>query len=122
MQVAVNRGITQRTVGIGFSNRTGSVGVMNLAGLLFDAGGVFYRNASGALSLAYVASGNLLAYCEQHMNAWDCLAGQLLVVEAGGRIEKQSAAHMLIDGGRVVVGCVEVFDELIAMANKAYVE
>ena len=47
---------------------------------------MFFRNASGALMLAYVASGRLLGYAEEHMNAWDCLAGMLLVEEAGGRI------------------------------------
>ena len=57
-----------------------------LIDLILDEGGVFYRNASGALMLAYVASGRLLAYAEEHMNAWDCLAGMLLVEEAGGRI------------------------------------
>ena len=37
-------------------------------------GGVFYRNASGALMLAYVAAGRLIGYTEPHMNPWDCVA------------------------------------------------
>ena len=37
------------------------------------------RGASGALGLAYVADGRSDAYAEVHMNAWDCLAGLLLV-------------------------------------------
>ena len=44
------------------------------------------RGASGALGLAYVADGRSDAYAELHMNAWDCLAGLLLVKEAGGRV------------------------------------
>ncbi|CAN0558171.1 unnamed protein product [Laminaria digitata] len=81
---------------------------------------MFHRNASGALSLAYVAAGRLLGYLEEHMNAWDCLAGQLLIAEAGGRIEEQDADAMIADGGRVVVGTPDVFDALQAMANEAW--
>ena len=64
------------------------------------SGAMFHRNASGALSLAYVAAGRLLGYLEEHMNAWDCLAGQLLVREAGGRVEDQDADEMIASGGR----------------------
>ena len=44
------------------------------------------RCSSGALGLAYVADGRSDGYAELHMNAWDCLAGLLLVEEAGGRV------------------------------------
>ena len=81
---------------------------------------MFYRNASGALSLAYVASGRLLGYSEEHMNAWDCLAGQLIVAEAGGVVETQDADAMIADGGRVVVGTPAVFDRLLAISKEAF--
>ena len=45
---------------------------------------MYQRNGSGALMLAYVGAGRLLGYLEAHINAWDCLAGILLVEEAGG--------------------------------------
>ena len=54
------------------------------------------------------------------MNAWDCLAGQLLIKEAGGRIEEQSALQMLETGGRVIAGSPQIFDELLEMSNAAY--
>ena len=87
---------------------------------LIKEGAMFYRNASGALSIAYVASGRLLGYLEEHMNAWDCLAGQLLVEEAGGCVEMQDASEMIRIGGRVVVGAPGVFDALLAIANDAW--
>ena len=34
--------------------------------------------------LADVAAGRVEAYCELHINAWDCAAGIVLVREAGG--------------------------------------
>ncbi len=114
------RDIRTGSVGVGFSGRTSAGGIKRLIPEIIEAGGIFYRNASGALSLAYVASGKLLGYVEEHMNAWDCLAGQLLVAEAGGVIEDQDAARMIAKGGRVLVGTPEVFDELMAIAERAY--
>jgi len=114
------RDIGRGSVGVGFSGRTSADGIKRLVPAIVDAGGIFYRNASGALSLAYVASGKLLGYVEEHMNAWDCLAGQLLVAEAGGVVETQDAAEMVLRGGRVIVGTPEVFDHLLAIAERAY--
>jgi myo-inositol-1(or 4)-monophosphatase len=114
------RDIRTGSVGVGFSGRTRASGVKYLVDEIIDAGGVFYRNASGALSLAYVASGKLLGYVEEHMNAWDCLAGQLLVAEAGGVVETQDAAAMISDGGRVITGAPEVFGALLKIAERAY--
>ena len=73
---------------------------------------MFYRNASGALSLAYVAAGRLIGYSEDHMNPWDYLAGQLMVKEAGGRIEEQEIAEVLVSGGRVVAAAPGVFGDI----------
>ena len=81
---------------------------------------MFHRNASGALSLAYVAAGRLLGYIEEHMNAWDCLAGQLLVSEAGGVVEDQNADVMIREGGRVIVGTPDVFETLVEIAENAW--
>lgn len=35
---------------------------------------------------AYVAAGRLIGYYETHLKSWDCLAGLVLVREAGGGI------------------------------------
>jgi myo-inositol-1(or 4)-monophosphatase len=42
---------------------------------------------SAALDLAYVACGRLDAYIEQSVSLWDVAAGQLLLENAGGKIE-----------------------------------
>lgn len=39
---------------------------------------------SPALTLCAIAAGRLEAYCEYAMDAWDILAGQLILTEAGG--------------------------------------
>ncbi|MBZ0306442.1 MAG: inositol monophosphatase, partial [Anaerolineae bacterium] len=46
----------------------------------------FVRTGSAALDLAYVAAGRLDGYWEQKLNLWDCLAGIVLVEEAGGQV------------------------------------
>ncbi|MBL4767607.1 MAG: inositol monophosphatase [Rhodobacteraceae bacterium] len=114
------RTLSEGTVGVGYSNRVEDRGIVRLVAGLVSEGSMFYRNASGALSLAYVAAGRLLGYAEEHMNAWDCLAGQLVVAEAGGRVEKQDADAMMRNGGRVVVGTPIVFDRLLEISQSAF--
>lgn len=120
IRVAQTGGLRTGTVGIGFSNRVEAAGICRLVEMIVAEGGVFYRNASGALSLAYVADGRLLGYSEEHMNAWDCLAGQLLVAEAGGVVEEQDANRMIAEGGRVIAGAPGVFDDLLRISERAF--
>ena len=121
IHVLNGRPLTNGSLGVGFSGRTRQSGaVITLMDNLIKAGGVFWRNGSGALSLAYVAQGKLLGYVEEHMNAWDCLAGQLMIAEAGGQVEAQDADDMIKNGGRVVVSTAELFNQVKALADQAY--
>jgi myo-inositol-1(or 4)-monophosphatase len=70
--------------GTGFSHRSPPQDIVPFIDALLREGGMFLRNGSGALMLAYVAIGRLVGYYEPHINSWDCLAGLLLVREAGG--------------------------------------
>ena len=108
------------SLGVGFSGRTSPDTIRHLIDGVLTAGGVFWRNGSGGLSLAYVAQGRILGYCEAHMNAWDYLAGQLIVAEAGGRVEETDVDHAMINGGRVVVAAPGVFDAVLVLANTAF--
>src|SRR5699024_8027012 len=96
--------LEEGSVGTGFSNRAEAGHVAVLIRMLLADGGVFFRNASGALMLAYVASGRLLGYVEEHMNAWDCLAGMLLIEEAGGAVVKADPKTVLHSGTQVISG------------------
>lgn len=112
--------LREGSLGVGFSGRTRIEGIKRLVCLACDAGTVFWRNGSGGLSLAYVATGRILGYAEEHMNAWDFLAGHLIVAEAGGRVEPVNADDAIARGGRVVVAGAGVFDEVAALAKAAY--
>jgi len=120
LSVARTTGLDNGSVGVGMNGRTAKHMASDLIVELSKRGGVFFRNASGGLMLSYVAAGRLIAYTEAHMNAWDCLAGQLLVAEAGGKIEEQSADAMLANGGRVIAGSPDVFEELLAISAAAF--
>ena len=120
ISVRHGRRLDHGSVGLGFSARAPKAGVLRLAESILNAGGVFHRNGSGALSLVYVACGKLIGYVEAHMNAWDCIAGQLLVAEAGGVIEEQDAQAMIREGGRVIAATPEAFADLAAAADAAW--
>jgi myo-inositol-1(or 4)-monophosphatase len=83
-------------------------------------GGMFFRSASGALMLAYVAAGRLPGYVEDHMNAWDCYAALLMVEEAGGRILPPDPARALDAGTQVVAGGPGIYPTLEATADRVF--
>lgn len=120
MKTAETEGFHDGNFGVGMNGRTETSLVVDFIKLLVEKGGLFYRNASGGLSLAYVAAGRLIGYAEPHMNAWDCLAGQLLIAEAGGIIEQQSADQMLKTGGRVIASTPVLFDDLLVMSDNTF--
>jgi len=86
---------------------------------LLEAGGMFVRSGSGALSLAYVACGRLAAYYEPHIHAWDCLAGLCLIREAGGWTNDFAADGALVRGGPVIACAPQLRSDLLMLAGAA---
>ncbi len=78
-------GIRNAVTALGCSQHTDPVRAARMVREITAAGGVFFNNGSGALMLAYVAAGRMAGCLSDHMMAWDCLAGLLIVREAGGR-------------------------------------
>ncbi|RDE08342.1 inositol monophosphatase family protein [Pelagibacterium lacus] len=89
-------------VELGWSVRVPNATYLDVLGKMLDAGTNIRRAATGALGLAYVADGRSDAYAELHMHPWDCLAGLLLVREAGGLVCDFLAADGLRSGGGVL--------------------
>ena len=109
--------LTQGTVGVGYSTRTSGATAVDSIRRLLEAGGIYQRNGSGALMLAYVGAGRLLGYLEAHINAWDCLAGILLVREAGGWTNDFLANDGLLQGNPVIAAAPGVADAVCAVAG-----
>jgi len=120
MRAAQTGDIGQGSIGIGFSGRAPAMAAATAVATVIERGGVFFRNASGALMLAYVAAGRLLGFMEEHMNSWDCVAGLLMIEEAGGRIVKPDAASNLDQGTVVIAGGANIFDEIKAIAEESF--
>jgi len=112
LSLAAETRLTNSLTGIGASHRTTPAHVAEAIRRLMGAGGMFYRNGSGALMLAAVAAGRLGGYYEPHMHPWDCLAGLLMVREAGGRTHPFPAGAALEQGGRVLGAAPGVWDAL----------
>lgn len=89
-------------VELGWSLRVPDTEYLRALGGILAEGANVRRAASGALGLAYVADGRSDAYAELHMHPWDCLAGLLLVEEAGGVTAPYLAGDGLRLGGAVL--------------------
>jgi myo-inositol-1(or 4)-monophosphatase len=74
------------------------------------------RTGSGALALAYVAAGRREGYVENHIDAWDCLAGIVLVTEAGGYVNDFLRGDGLTKGNPLIACAPGVKGALIAAA------
>lgn len=105
-------------VGAGFSHRVAPADVLEPLERLLEAGGMFQRNGSGALMLAYVAAGRFLGYFEPHINAWDALAGLLLASEAGAWTNDFLAGNALHEGNAVYACAPGVRREFIELCVK----
>ena len=90
------------TVECGWSTRRTTGDYLALLTRVMNAGCAIRRVGSGALGLVDVAAGRSEAYCELHINAWDCAAGILLVREAGGYTNDFFAGGGLTEGNPVI--------------------
>jgi myo-inositol-1(or 4)-monophosphatase len=87
---------------IGMSPRIGPEEIVPIVDKLLRQGVVYYREGSGALSLAYVAAGRLIGYIESHLNSWDGAAGVAIVEAAGGRVSDFLTEESLLKGAPII--------------------
>ena len=86
------------SVEVGWNLRSGAETFLEAMRRIAESGAAPMRCGSGALALAYVAAGRSDAYIEPEINAWDCLAGNVLVAEAGGYVSDFLARDGLTKG------------------------
>ncbi len=106
---ALDQGLT----GVGCSMRTTPRQLATIMERLLAQQGMYLRIGSGALNLAYVASGQLIGYLEMHINGWDCLAALCICAEAGAVCSDFIGSYGIAGGGRLVVGAPGVYDALV---------
>ncbi|MGB1238802.1 MAG: inositol monophosphatase family protein [Pseudomonadales bacterium] len=120
ISVANVQQITEGMTGVGFSHRVKPETCLHFLDKLLHQGGMYVRSGSGALSLAYVAAGRLIAYYEPHINAWDCLAGILLIEEAGGWVNDFLADEGLAEGNPILCGAKPLQQALQSYCLEGY--
>lgn len=113
IQVNPVTSLNEGLLGVGISSRMPPERIIPFLDKLLHAKGMFVRNGSAALMLAYVAAGKLIGYYEPHLNSWDCLAGLLLIKEAGGVMNNyQANDNFLLTGNYVLASSPEVYQQL----------
>ncbi|MET0439478.1 MAG: inositol monophosphatase [Devosia sp.] len=103
---------------IGGSNSLYSVRVGAIIERLLAANGSYMRNGSTALTLAHVAAGHYIGYFQPLLNAWDCLAGLVLVAEAGGVTNDFMVETGLNAQGDVFAAAPQVAAELAGIVGR----
>lgn len=66
------------------------------------------RPGSAALDLAYVAAGRTDGFWELGLSQWDCAAGALLIMEAGGTVSDLGGGQSYLETGNLVAGNLKV--------------
>ncbi|MCC6470284.1 MAG: inositol monophosphatase [Alphaproteobacteria bacterium] len=100
-------------VELGWSSRRSAADYGRMLRQVLDAGASFRRGGSGALGVAYVADGRSDGYAELHINSWDCLAGIVMVTEAGGWVNDFLAGDGMSKGNPVLATAPGLRDAMI---------
>jgi myo-inositol-1(or 4)-monophosphatase len=108
--------LASSSVEVGWNLRAGPEQFVNLLRRVASTGASPSRTGSGALALAYVAAGRREGFVEHHIHAWDCLAGVVLVTEAGGYVNDFLCGDGLTKGNPLIACASGVKEALVAAA------
>lgn len=122
LKVSTTTDLAATSFELGWSNQVPLDRYVQVLTALFAAGSNVRRGGSGALALAYVADGRTDGYAELYMNSWDCLAGLLLVREAGGITGPFLSLGGLVDGAPVLAASPGVAAVLSAATGIALLD
>ena len=120
LRAATGATLSEGSIATGASGRADRGQATALVGAVLEGGGMYFRSASGALMLAYVAAGRLLGYIEDHMNSWDCFAALVMLEEAGGTHLPLDPDRSLEHGTRLVAGGPAIYPELERIAARVF--
>lgn len=110
---SVKQGLTST----GYSPKSGPSQFMPAFQRLLEAGGMFYRDGSGALGLCYVAAGRLVGYFEPFIMSWDAL-GALAVCDGAGVTRSDFLAnHDLRKGNAIIAAAPKAYAEISAIVS-----
>jgi myo-inositol-1(or 4)-monophosphatase len=82
-----------------------------------DAGGMFYREGSGALGLCYVAAGRLVGFFEPVIKSWDALGAIAVCEGAGARVSDFLSNDGLFKGNSLIAAAPGAYEEIAAIVK-----
>jgi len=115
IHVSSSTSLDDGLLSIGMSPRIGPEEIVPIVDKLLRQGVVYYREGSGALSLAYVAAGRLIGYIESHLNSWDGAAGVAIVQAAGGVVNDFLTPGSLFTGAPIIAANAALYPKLEAV-------
>lgn len=79
------------------------------------------RSGSAALDACYVGSGRFDGYWERYNNAWDIMAGALIVQEAGGKLTdyRGQTSSCLLENEEIVMSNGHIHQAMIDLLSQA---
>ncbi|MCX7351406.1 MAG: inositol monophosphatase [Alphaproteobacteria bacterium] len=84
---------------------------------LLEAGGMFFRDGSGALGLCYVAAGRLVGFFEPLIKSWDAMGAIAVCEGAGARVSDFLANDGLFNGNSLIAATPAAYDEIEAIVK-----
>jgi myo-inositol-1(or 4)-monophosphatase len=112
MKVSSATALDRSLLEVGRASRQPQAGYLAMLAKVMTAGAAIRGAGSGALAVANVAAGRVEACFETHMYSWDCLAGLVMVEEAGGRINDFLAGDGLLKGNPILAAAPGIADAL----------
>lgn len=79
-----------------------------------EAGGMFYREGSGALGLCYVAAGRLVGFFEPVIRSWDALGAIAVCEGAGAKVSDFLSNDGLLKGNSLIAAAPGAYEEIAA--------
>lgn len=114
MAVSGTTDTSRAMVELGWSTRLPLTDYASLVDRVTSTGAGMRNSGSAAIALASVAAGRLDGFCELHINSWDCLAGIVLVREAGGWVNDFLTGNALVDGNAFLACTPALREQLVA--------
>ena len=116
MRVTDTKALRTAAVEVGWNLKAPPAVFLGIMRRISESGAAPLRCGSGALALAYVAAGRSDGFLEPVINAWDCLAGNVMVEEAGGYVSDFLAGDGLTKGNALLACTPGLRDALAEIA------
>ena len=101
----------------GYSPKSGPALFLPAFERFLAAGGMFYREGSGALGLCYVAAGRLVGFFEPVIKSWDALGAIAVCEGSGAKVSDFLGNDGLFKGNSLIAAVPGAYEEIEAIVR-----